>query len=83
MRDADIKTLIEGIVKYPNRKLDLKKIKKLPHRRDDAKDNDVLYLVSQKLILEASVSKDISKSWLSVKQKDINYCNVNIFVTTV
>lgn len=26
MCDADIKTLIEGIVKYPNRKLDLKKL---------------------------------------------------------
>lgn len=61
MRDVDIKILIEGIEKYPNRKLDLKKIKKLPHKKDDAKDNDVLYPVSQKLVLEALVSKDIEK----------------------
>ncbi len=58
-RDGDIKTLIDGIEKYPYKKLDLKKLKELPNRGDDTKDSDVIYPRSRKLVLETLVSEEI------------------------
>lgn len=47
MRDTDIKILIEGINKYPDRKPDLDKLKELPKRTSGK-----LYPVSRQLILD-------------------------------
>ena len=58
MRDSDIKTLIDGIERYPDRKLDLKILKELPRREDESKNSDVIYPRSRKAVLEALVSKE-------------------------
>lgn len=58
MRDSDMKTLIDGIERYPDRKLDLKILKKLPHREDESKNSDVIYPRSREAVLEALVSKE-------------------------
>lgn len=58
MRDSDIKTLIDGIERYPDRKLDLKILKKLPHREDESKNSDVIYPRSREAVLEALVSEE-------------------------
>lgn len=52
MREVDIKFLIDGINKYPDRKLDLNILKKLPTRSDEA-DSDIVYPISRKWVLEA------------------------------
>lgn len=58
MRDSDIKILIDGIERYPDRKLDLKILKELPRREDELKNSDVIYPRSRKAVLEALVSKE-------------------------
>lgn len=54
MREVDIRILIDGINRYPDRKLDLKIVRKLTIRSDEA-DSDVLYPKSRKRILEALI----------------------------
>lgn len=56
MRDIDIKNLLDGINRYPDKKVDLKKIKELPRRRND--DSDGLPPISRKMVLEALVPKN-------------------------
>lgn len=58
MRDSDIKTLIDGIERYSDRKLDLKILKELPHREDESKNSDVIYPKSRKAVIGALVSKE-------------------------
>ena len=58
MRDSDIKTLINGIERYPDRKLDLRILKELPNREDESKNSDVIYPKSQEAVLKALVSKE-------------------------
>lgn len=55
MRVVDIKTLLDGINRYPDKKVDLKKIKELPRRRDD--DGDRLPPISRERVLESLVPK--------------------------
>lgn len=68
MRDSDIKTLIDGIERYPDRKLDLKILKELPHRGDESKNGDVIYPRSRKAVLEALVSKEAEVEMLDRKR---------------
>ena len=56
MRDTDIKILLEGIDRYPQKEVDLKKIKELPRRRDD--DSDGLPPISREMVLEALTIKN-------------------------
>lgn len=54
MREIDIRFLIEGLEKYPDRKLDLNMLKRLPTRSDEA-NSDLLYPKSRKWVLEALI----------------------------
>ncbi len=59
MRDIDIKWLLKMIERYPDRKLDMKKLKKLPDR--NAKNIDsALQPISRKQVLETLVSSSSS-----------------------
>ena len=59
MREVDIKLLMEGITKYPDRKLDLKKLKELPTKEAD-KDSDKMYPISKKRVWEVLIPPDSS-----------------------
>lgn len=56
MRYIDIKILLDGINRYLDKKVDLKKIKELSRRRDD--DSDELPPISREMVLEALVPKN-------------------------
>jgi len=56
MRNVEIRYLIDGIHKYPNRKLDLSKLKELPHRNIDVNvNNNIMYPLSKERVLEALI----------------------------
>jgi len=55
MRDIDIKWLLEGIERYPDRKIDLEKLKELPCRNTKDIDN-AIQPISKKQVLETLVS---------------------------
>jgi Predicted transcriptional regulators len=59
MREVDIKLLMEGITKYPDRKLDLKKLKELPTKKAD-KDSDKMYPISKERVWEVLIPPDSS-----------------------
>lgn len=56
MRDIDIRILLDGINKYPDKKLDLKKLKELP--RKTIGDDDVINPIDSRIVLKALVSKE-------------------------
>lgn len=56
MRHVDIKILINGINEFPDKKLDLKKIKELP--RKTIGDDDVINPIDSRIVLNALVSRD-------------------------
>ena len=57
MRDIDEEILLDGINKYPDREIDLEKLKQLPRKRDVERDG-ILYSVSRKMVKEVLVPKD-------------------------
>ena len=59
MREVDIKLLMEGITKYPDRKLDLKKLKELPTKKAD-KDSEKMYPISKERVWEVLIPPDSS-----------------------
>lgn len=68
MRNLDIKCLIEGIDQYPDRTLDLEKLKKLPHRNTEGSDS-VIYSISKKQILEALIPLPSSEIAFPLRKK--------------
>ena len=56
MRNVDIITLLDGINRYPDKKVDLQKIKKLPRRKDE--DSGELLPISREMVLETLVPKN-------------------------
>lgn len=54
MRDTDIRCLIKGINKYPDRKLDLNTLKSLPKRNADI-DGDIIVKMDERQVLKALI----------------------------
>lgn len=71
MRDVDVEYLLDGINKYPDREIDLEKLKQLPRKRDVERDgrNGILYSVSRKMVKEVLVPKDSSPIIHTVRKK--------------
>lgn len=61
MRDVDIRFLIGGINKYPDRKLDLKTLKNLPKRNGDINSDEIEAIDKRQVLkaLIAPVSSDV------------------------
>lgn len=57
MRNIDIRTLIYGMDKYSDRKLDLEKLRELPCKK--AENDDVIHSIDTRTVLKALVSKDM------------------------
>lgn len=57
MRNVDIKILIDGINRYPDRKLDIRKLKELPCKK--VENDDVIYSIDPQAVLKVLVSREI------------------------
>lgn len=57
MRDVNIQILLDGINKYPDREIDLEKLKQLPCKRVVERDgrNGILHAISPERVLEVLV----------------------------
>ena len=67
-RDLDIRLLIEGIEQYPDRLLDLDKLKKLPDRNTEKQGE--IYPISRKQVLKVLVQPPSSNDLSPVRKKD-------------
>lgn len=70
IRDCDIKELLKEITQYPDKKLDLEKLKKLPHRNTENTD-DAIYPISKKQVQEVLISPPTTGTISPIHEKSI------------